>query len=274
MEGTIRHKLKGRDFILTENEIRQRVVTTAKKYIGCKEQDGSHRQFIDKYNNFQPLPRNHRMTYSAAWCATFVSAIAIECGLTDIMPVECGCAYMIARYKALGRWREDENYTPQAGDVIFYDWQDGADFSVTDNLGSPEHVGIVTGAAAGIISVIEGNKNDSVAFRSVRVNGRYIRGYGLPDYASKATPEVATAPKPVAKCPYDEPKTALRYGSKGCGVRWVQWHLNRTGEKLTVDGSFGPLTKAAVLRFQKRQKLAQDGVVGPRTRAALRKAVK
>lgn len=259
---------------MTESEIRQRVVATAKKYVGCNERDGTHKQFIDRYNAFSPLPRNHRMTYSAAWCATFVSAIAIECGLTDIMPVECGCGLMIALYKKLGRWREDENYTPKAGDVIFYDWQDGKDFASTDNVGAPEHVGIVTGAACGVISVIEGNKADAVGFRSVTVNGRYIRGYGLPDYGSKAT----VAPAPAAsggaeKCPYAEPVKNLRRGSSGTGVRWVQWHLNRCGGKLAVDGKYGPLTRGAVLRFQRAHGLTQDGVVGPKTRAALRKAV-
>ena len=260
---------------MTENEIRQKVVTTAKKYLGCRESDGSHRQFIDKYNSFQPLPRNHRMTYTAAWCATFVSAIAIECGLTDIIPVECGCGYMISLYKKLGRWQESDSYVPKAGDVIFYDWQDGADYATTDNTGSPQHVGIVTAAADGIISVIEGNKADAVAFRSIAVNGRYIRGYGLPDYASKATPEVKPAPKPsVKKCPYAEPTKDLRRGSKGNGVKWVQWYLNHAaGEKLKVDGDFGILTRATVLRFQKKQKLTQDGIVGAKTRAALRKAV-
>lgn len=255
---------------MTENEIRQKVVTTAKKYIGCKEQDGSHRQFIDKYNSFQPLPRNHKMTYTAAWCATFVSAIAIECGLTDIMPVECGCAYMIALYKKLGRWHEDENYTPKAGDVIFYDWQDGTDFAKTDNKGSPDHVGIVTGASCGIVSVIEGNKADAVAFRTVAVNGRYIRGYGLPNYASKAT---APAPKPKPKCPYPEPKTLIKSGSTGDGVKWVQWHLNKSGARLKVDGAFGMFTKSAVLKFQKSHGLAVDGLVGSKTRAKLKKVV-
>jgi Putative peptidoglycan-binding domain-containing protein len=260
---------------MTENEIRQKVVTTAKKYIGCRESDNSHRQFVDRYNSFSPLPRGHRMTYSAAWCATFVSAIAIECKLTDIIPVECGCGYMIALYKKIGRWREDEHYVPKAGDVIFYDWQDGKDFATTDNLGAPDHVGIVTGAADGIISVIEGNKNDAVAFRTVAVNGRYIRGFGLPDYSSRATPEVKPSPKPKAKCPFPEPKFLIRYGSTGDGVRWVQWHLNfsGTGAKLKVDGSFGVLTKAAVISFQKRKGLQPDGIVGSKTRGALRRAV-
>lgn len=260
---------------MTENEIRAKVAATAKKYLGCKESDGSHRQFIDAYNGFKPLPRNHRMTYSAAWCATFVSAIAIECGLTEIIPVECGCSLMIGLYKKLGRWREDENYIPKVGDIIFYDWDDGKDFAVTDNSGSPEHVGIVTDVSGGVIAVVEGNKGRAVGVRYVRVNGRYIRGFGLPDYAKLATPEVKPAPKPsVKKCPYAEPTKDLRRGSKGNGVSWVQWYLNKAaGEKLAVDGVFGKLTKAAVLSFQKNKKLVQDGIVGPKTRAALKKAV-
>ena len=190
---------------MTENEIRQRVVAAAKKYLGCKESDGSHKKFIDRYNAFQPLPRNHKMTYTAAWCATFVSAIAIETGLTDIMPVECGCGYMISAYKKLGRWREDENYTPKAGDVIFYDWDDGKDFVSTDNLGAPEHVGIGTGVSGDVISVSEGNKADAVGTREVKINGRYIRGFGLPDYSSKATPEVKPAPAEAPE-PAEKPK--------------------------------------------------------------------
>ena len=260
---------------MTESKIRQKVAATAKKYLGCRESDNSHRQFIDRYNAFQPLPRNHRMTYSAAWCATFVSAVAIEAGMTSIMPVECGCNYMIALYKKIGRWQENDAYTPKPGDVIFYDWDDGKDFTSTDDTGRAEHVGIVTSVSDGVITVIEGNKDNAVGYRKIKVNGRYIRGYGLPDYASHATPEVKPSPKPSAKkCPYAEPTKNLRRGSSGNGVRWLQWHLNQTGEKLRIDGSFGILTKAAVLRFQKAKKLTQDGVVGAKTRAALKKAVK
>ncbi|HHY81159.1 MAG TPA: peptidoglycan-binding protein, partial [Clostridiales bacterium] len=44
-----------------------------------------------------------------------------------------------------------------------------------------------------------------------------------------------------------------------------------TGE---IDGSYGPLTEAAVKAFQKDQKLEQDGVFGPKTRAALEAVLK
>ena len=101
------------------------------------------------------------------------------------------------------------------------------------------------------------------------------------DLAQKVTAALADtsgtspAPAPVTKkCPYAEPKTALRYGDKGNGVCWVQWHLNQAAKAgLKIDGRFGPLTKAAVLTFQRQHKLKTDGIAGPKTKAALKKAV-
>ena len=84
---------------------------------------------------------------------------------------------------------------------------------------------------------------------------------------------VTPAPKPSSKCPYSEPAKTIQFGAKGNNVKWLQWHLNQLGEKLIIDGDFGVLVKAAVLRFQKKQKLTQDGIVGAKTRAALKKEV-
>lgn len=39
---------------------------------------------------------------------------------------------------------------------------------------------------------------------------------------------------------------------------------------LAVDGDFGPMTKAAVVEFQRRSSIVQDGIVGPMTAAALK----
>lgn len=56
----------------------------------------------------------------------------------------------------------------------------------------------------------------------------------------------------------------LRQGSKGPSVVWLQQQLH-----VGADGSFGPGTKAAVIKFQSQHGLAADGVVGPATWAAL-----
>ena len=48
---------------------------------------------------------------------------------------------------------------------------------------------MVCGVEGDDLTIIEGNKGEAVAKRSLKVNGRYIRGYCLPDYASLADKE-------------------------------------------------------------------------------------
>lgn len=169
---------------MTEQELRNKVVQTARGYLGSKEADGTHKKIIDGYNAHKPLARGYLVKYTDAWCATFVSFIGIVCGLTDIMPTECGCGAMIDLYKKKGRWQENDAHRPQPADIIMYDWDDNG---VGDCTGYPEHVGIVKEVNGNTITVIEGNMNDAVGERTLQVNGRFIRGYCLPDYTSKAS---------------------------------------------------------------------------------------
>ena len=169
---------------MTENELRQRVLRVAKSWLGYNENNGTHKQIIDVYNSNKPLPRGYPVKYTDEWCATFVSAVAIKSGMLDIMPAECSCPYMTEAYKQLGRWQEDDTYKPAVGDIIMYDWQDSGS---GDDRGTPDHVGIVAEVKGNTITIIEGNRNQSVKYRSIAIGAKYIRGYCLPDYASKAT---------------------------------------------------------------------------------------
>lgn len=167
---------------MNENELRKKLVSTAINYLGYKESDGTHKEVIDIYNNCTPVPSGYKVKYTDAWCATYVSAMGIEAGLKDIVLRECSCNRMINLYKKANRWVEDDAYTPQAGDIIFYDWQDDG---VGDNAGSSDHVGIVVSVNGTTMKIIEGNYSNSVGYRTIKVNGKYIRGYGIPDYAGK-----------------------------------------------------------------------------------------
>jgi len=158
---------------------RKKFINAAAYYIGCKESNGTHKQIIDIYNSHKPYARGFAMTYTTAWCAAFVTAIAIKCGLTDIIPKECSCNKMIELFKKLGSWQESDAYTPKPGDILFYDWEDSGN---GDNTGVSDHVGIVESVNGSTITIIEGNYNDAVARRTLKVNGRYIRGYGVPKY--------------------------------------------------------------------------------------------
>lgn len=54
-------------------------------------------------------------------------------------------------------------------------------------------------------------------------------------------------------------------GSTGGGVSDLQAALNDVGAQISVDGSFGPETQSAVMRFQQARGLRPDGIAGPGT---------
>ena len=264
---------------MNESEARALFVSTAQKYIGCRESDGSHRQVIDIYNTIRPLPRNWKMPYSgqnSAWCATFVSAMAKVAGMLDIIPAECSCPYQVAGFQRLKRWQENDNYKPQPGDILYYDWNDSG---AGDCTGTPDHVGIVESCSGGMITIIEGNFRDSVSRRTVVVGSRYIRGFGLPDFAAWAaqhggqTAPVTPAPVAPSTNTKEVPKMdMLRKGSKGYQVKVLQLLLILNGcscGSCGADGDFGAATDAAVRKYQQARGLEADGIVGPKTWACL-----
>ena len=165
-----------------ERMLRTETVAAAEKYLGFRESDGSHKTIVDLYNSHEPLAVGYVVQYSDSWCATFVSTVAIEQDLTDIIPTECGCERQISLWQDRNRWIEYDAYVPQPGDLIYYDWEDNG---IGDCSGWSDHVGMVVGIKWPFIKVIEGNKDDMVAYRIIHVNAATIRGYAIPDYADK-----------------------------------------------------------------------------------------
>jgi len=115
------------------------------------------------------------------WCACFVSWCADQCGYLEsgIIPKFAGCVNGSNWFKGNGQW-QDRNYEPQAGDIIFYDWE---------NDGETDHVGIVEKCENGIVYTVEGNTSDTahpngdvVAQHSFPVGSSSIYGYGTPAY--------------------------------------------------------------------------------------------
>ena len=52
-----------------EEALRLQVVSTAEKWLGCRESDGSHQAIIDLYNSHTPLARGYTVTYKDSWSA-------------------------------------------------------------------------------------------------------------------------------------------------------------------------------------------------------------
>jgi LysM repeat protein len=191
------------------------IVKQAQNWLGRKESNGSHKEIIDVYNSHKPLARGYKVKYTDAWCSTFVSAVAIKLGYTDIIPTECGCEKHIQLFKNIGSWVENENRTPKAGDIIFYDWDDNG---IGDNKGHSDHVGIVETEPNkdGNFTVIEGNYNNAVSRRTLKVNGKYIRGYGVPKYDAEKESTPTPTPKPTTNT--TEEKYVVKKGDTLSGI--------------------------------------------------------
>ena len=129
------------------------VVKQAQAWIGCKESNGTHKPIIDVYNAHTPLARGYKVKYTDEWCATFVSAVAIKCGYTDIIPTECSCPKMIDLLKNLGSFDENDARTPKAGDII------KLKASATYYNGDP---------------IPNWVKNSTLYLREIRANGDYV----------------------------------------------------------------------------------------------------
>lgn len=108
------------------------------------------------------------------WCACFVSWCADQCGYIEsgIIPKFAGCVDGANWFKGNGQWK-DRNYEPQAGDIIFFDWEGD---------GETDHVGIVEKCENGVVYTVEGNSGDACRQKQYTVGSSSIYGYGVPAY--------------------------------------------------------------------------------------------
>lgn len=105
-----------------------------------------------------------------SWCACFISWIANESGdLNMTVPKFSRVEDGISWYKKNNKWKS-KDYTPYAGDLIFFDWNHDND---------PDHVGIIEKTENGRVYTIEGNSKDEVRAKSYSLNYKSIYGYGI-----------------------------------------------------------------------------------------------
>ena len=108
------------------------------------------------------------------WCACFVSWCADQCGYIEsgIIPKFAGCVDGANWFEGNGQW-QDRNYEPQAGNIIFFDWEGD---------GETDHVGIVEKCENGVVYTVEGNSGDACRQNQYTVGSSSIYSYGVPAY--------------------------------------------------------------------------------------------
>ena len=111
-------------------------------------------------------------------------------------------------------------------------------------------------------------------------------GIALPVSTAAATPAATAAAGTsvtgqalrLASAQALQPWPVLRQGANSTWpkvtVRSLQYLLNARGAKLTVDGVFGPKTKAALVAFQRAHRLTANGVTSAKTWSVLVVTVK
>ncbi len=110
-----------------------------------------------------------------AWCACFVSwnVQHAEYNGQKVSSVldhkSAGCSSWIDYCKRNKKttYHSGNSFTPQKGDLIFFDWGGGG----------VDHIGIVTGVSGGQVHTIEGNTSDSVHTRQYAKHSNNIYGY-------------------------------------------------------------------------------------------------
>ena len=177
--------------------VRSTVADKMVAWEGYSEQNGKYRAIIDGYNQYLPTAvkagcANYQVKYSDEWCATCASYAYIACGLGYLFPVECSCPRMVILAKKMGIWQEADNYRPDIADAVLYDWDDSGN---GDNVGTPDHIGIVIAVNGNTFTVMEGNNGETVKRRTMSVNGKYIRGFITPKFGTEKKTNAIVEPQ-------------------------------------------------------------------------------
>ena len=258
----------------------QDVINVIRGWIGYSEGNGKHRTIVDIYNAYGAIhgyPRGYKVPYTVAWCDVTVSAAFIKAGAVDLIGgIECGVEEHIQIFKRAGIWIEDGTITPKPGYIICYNW----DQYGQPNNGYADHIGIVESVKGDTMTVIEGNYNDAVQRRSIRIGWGYIRGFAAPKYADNSINNSTNSIKnstnsinnsTIQATTYSFTPATVQNGSVGKSVLLLQTllrglgYLGNDSRQLDLDGVAGGNTIGALRRYQADHALTADGVAGVQT---------
>lgn len=165
---------------MTGTELRKQVCDIINAWAGGVKGGKQHQEIISIYNGYKPLAVGYTMKMTDAYCAATVSAAWIKAGIAGYTGTECSVGRFIEIAKKKGTWVENDAYVPKIGDAIVYDWQDSG---VGDNTGSGDHIAMVTSVTSATFQTTEGNMSGGkIGHQTMKINGRYIRGFICPDY--------------------------------------------------------------------------------------------
>ena len=155
---------------------RENIIAIAKSQLGYHESD---RNFvIDDEGKLQGYTRYGHWYGSRYedWCAMFVAFVLNYADITEYtVPRSGNCENWKNRLNGLGAYEKRDDYVPQAGDLIFFDWKDS---KTNKRDGEADHIGIVTSVSGNTVYTIEGNSGRAVSRQEYALDSKDILGYG------------------------------------------------------------------------------------------------
>lgn len=112
------------------------------------------------------------------------------------------------------------------------------------------------------ISVLRAHVANPKAFRALLsiLKGETVEAWRAAEAGNPAPPPAAPPAPPPASGKTTPGSRTIKRGSRGSDVAFLQRWLG-----IDDDGVFGPVTEAAVRRYQRMRGLKVDGIVGPNT---------
>jgi peptidoglycan hydrolase-like protein with peptidoglycan-binding domain len=232
-------------------------ISVAERFHGVREGTPQHSIILALYNSSKPAGE-YEMGPNDPWCAAFVGAVSGGCGLERIVPVSAHCGRLETALIASGATKE---MTPSRGDIALFDWNGDGRYD--------DHTGIVTKVEDRMVTTIEGNRNDMVAYRQFSPGTTPVIFY-RPNWEGKSVQ--STNPiqwekyrEYYSELTWDEKNEIktfpmLQVASHGIYVKILQDLLG-----LQQDGNFGTETRDQLLLYQKEKQLEPDGICGRQT---------
>ena len=168
-DPSIRAKYQVKVVGVKDVDYRAKLVYRAYEEIGVLEGKNDK----GEWNNFQKYGAWYGNDGNP-WCATFVSWAWYHAGLSqDLLLKYQGCTAGMQWCKEQGIWKNRGEYTPQTGDIIFFN---------QGSLSTSTHTGIVAYCDGTYVYTIEGNRSNIVGVWRIKLNNTSITGYGIPNF--------------------------------------------------------------------------------------------
>jgi hypothetical protein len=238
----------------------------------------------DNFQRYSPAVPGLEWSQNQAWCATFVSWLALKAKVADLFPRTASCALGVSWFKNKGRF----SAYPAVGAQVFF------------GSGGGSHTGLVVAYDADTITTVEGNTNtngsaegDGVYRKTRYRRDAYTYGYGYPAYVGgsmSADPDAAkygykvaakaTAPAVVEKpASTTKPKVSVKHlnAARKADIPAATGHTTYKAEVLIVeaalvaekhmtkkyaDGSWGTLTDDGYNAFRRAEGYTGDDAKG------------